>query len=148
MYLPLHWLNLQKLMLKLCKNIKKLQFPTFESITHCFNAGVIAPLQPTKVILFTMTAQFGNHHSRYKTILSSALFCHSSVLKYRLLHLSYGSEAIIWELTTKHYWNHPLTLLAGSAPVLPHFKNLSVKPSNILWTEMLLMLSESLTPYC
>jgi len=58
-------------MLKLCKNIKKLQFPTFESITHCFNAGVIAPLQPTKVILFTMTAQFGNHHSRYKTILSS-----------------------------------------------------------------------------
>jgi len=105
-------------MLKLCKNIKKLQFPTFESITHCFNAGVIAPLQPTKVILFTMTAQFGNHHSRYKTILSSIVLSQEC---YELYFISqYWTRIEIWLLNITEI--DPLTLLTGSSMLFLYVK--------------------------
>jgi len=43
------------------------------------------------------------------------LFCHSSVVRYRLLYLSHSIVNPQWELNTKYYWNRPLTLLAGSA---------------------------------
>jgi len=57
--------------------------------------GRLSPLKSTKVTLFTMILYNSENSIHDIRSFCRPLFCHSSVVKYRLLHLSYSSEPVM-----------------------------------------------------
>ena len=61
--------------------------------------------------------QFGKQHSRYRVISSSSSSIVLSQQFCEAYFISVTVAKLLWDLTTKYYWNSsPLKLLAGSAP--------------------------------
>ena len=85
--------------------------------------GAIPPLQPAKVILFTMNLHNSENSIRDLTdILSSFVWSQQSCEVY---FISFAVAKPLWSLTFKYYWDRPppsLTLHAGSAPGLKSHK--------------------------
>jgi len=54
-------------------------------------AGAIVPLKTYKATLFTMILNNSEKSIRDIRSFCLPLFCHSSVVKYRILHLSYST---------------------------------------------------------
>jgi len=76
----------------------------------------IAPIKPKKVTLITTVLYNPENNIRDIRSFCRPLLCHSSVVKYTVLHLSYSSEHVVsldYQILLK---SPPLTLLAGSAP--------------------------------
>ena len=74
--------------------------------------GVIgrSPPKNYELTLFTMIVYISENSIRITRPFCHLLFCHSSVLNYNLLHLSYSSEPVM-RLTMKYYWNRPPTII-------------------------------------
>jgi len=59
--------------------------------------------------------QFGKQlHLRCKHYV---IHCFVTGVLWNILDLSYSSETVLWDLTTKYYWIRLLIILTGSAPV-------------------------------
>jgi len=71
--------------------------------------GEIASLKPKKVTSFTIFLYNSENNIRDIRPFCRLLFCHCSVLYF----ISLTVAKLLWDLTTKYYWNPPPLNLAG-----------------------------------